>query len=136
MTSGCWDFLEQSWGVQLQVEGVEHRFEFEGGFIPLFLWVGIGDDTGAGVQPDAAILGDGGTDGDGECAILVGINPADGGGVPAAWNGFGLVDEVESEFAGGAAEGGCGVELFQDGEDAGCVGQTAVNGCVQVLNVA
>lgn len=81
------------------------------------------------------MVGNRGTDGDGEFAVPVRGEPSDGGTVPPAREGFVLFDQGKSNAARGAAQRGGGVQSLNHREDAVAVCQCAVDGGQQVLDV-
>ena len=98
--------------------------------------IGIGDDACSGVEPGTFELGDGRADGHAKRAIQMVINPADGGGVPATGDGFGLADEGHGPRPRRTTQRRGRMQGFEQGQNAFGFTQLAADRRVQVLDVA
>ncbi len=90
-----------------------------------------------GVQPDPLVLADGRADGDGERAVELVVDPADGRGVPAARHGFGRGDVVHRLRLRHAAHRRGRMQRFDQRQHAGRLRLSVpAHRRVQVLDVA
>src|SRR5690348_15983256 len=64
--------------ISIHPQRVEHRLELERRLVPFLLWLRVGHNARPGVEPHPLFMADARPDGDGERAIKVVVDPADG----------------------------------------------------------
>jgi hypothetical protein len=80
--------------------GAQHGAGLVLRFLPFGSRVGIGDDAGAGLHVQLAVLDDGGADGDRQIHVAVETEVTDGAGVDAALDRFQFVDDLHGPHLG------------------------------------
>lgn len=108
----------------LSLHDVEECAELDCGLAVFAGGFGALDDAGAGKESGAAPFNEGGAEPDNHLAFVAVVEPSDGTSVEAAVDFLEVHDGGDGGFAGGAADGGCGMEFGDDVEE--------VNGGVDV----